>query len=332
MWRWLTLLALPLLLWSAYWGVGAYALRHGVESGLQDQNHGHVATRYAHAQLSGFPTEFALNMSELELYQAGVFSWRLPEVKLQAPSHQPQNIRLDVAGEQRIETALGDLTLMAEVLEVEVFFRPSLSLPLARAQLRSEGARLVHGEEVVDGWEVGLERLLMELRGLDEIEHDGTILHPYDLTLDAVALDLSQSGLNLPPSHHRLDSLRADLALAFTRSWDLSVLDQGAPRLDTIVIRSLAMQAGESELRVTGQLLQGPTGFLFGELVVDIENWRDVLTVLRDAGYVDPDVVALIVEFLGAQYPGTQMTLPLSVQNGQIQLGVFTLGVLPALP
>ena len=329
MWRWLTLLALPLLLWSAYWGAGAYALRHGVESGLQGQIHGGVTTHYAHAQLSGFPTEFALNMSELELHQAGVFSWRLPEVKLQASSHQPQNIRLDVAGEQQIETALGALKLTADLLEIEVFLRPALSLPLARAQLRAGGAGLVHDEA---GWEIGLERLLMELQALDSVEQNNLTLHPYDLDLEAVALDLSRSGLDLPPSHQRLDSLRADLSLAFSSGWDISVLDQGLPQLEAILIRDLAMQAGDSELRMTGQLAQGPTGFLFGELVVDVENWREVLAVFRDAGYVDPDIADLIVEFLGSQYPGSQMTLPLSIENGQIRFGVFTLGVLPSLP
>ncbi|MCH8518013.1 MAG: DUF2125 domain-containing protein, partial [Cyclobacteriaceae bacterium] len=215
---------------------------------------------------------------------------------------------------------------------VEVFFRPSLSLPLARAQLRSEGARLADRGEEADGWDLALERLLMELRALDSIEQNNVTLHPYDLDLEAVALDLSQSGLDLPPGYQRLDSLRADLALAFSSGWDLSVLDQGLPRLEAIVIRGLAIQAGDAALRMTGQLAQEPTGFLSGNLVVDVENWREVLAVFRDAGYLDPDIAALIVEFLGPQQPGPQMTLPLSIENGQIRFGAFTLGILPALP
>jgi len=329
MWRWLVFIALPLLLWSAYWGTGAYTLRHGLESALQGHSHGAVVTRYEYAQLSGFPTEFKLNMSNLELHQAGVFSWRFPEVNLQAQSHQPQNIRLDVAGEQQIETALGALELTADLLEVEVFLRPSLSLPLAQAQLRSGGAQLVHGE---DGWGVALDRLLMELQARDSLEQDSVTLHPYDLNLEAGALDLSQSGLDLPPGYQRIDSVRADLSLAFSRSWDLSVLDQGPPRLEAILIQDLVIQTGETGLQMTGQLAQAPTGFLTGNLVVDIENWREVLAVFRDAGYVDPDIADLIVEFLGPQHPGPQMTLPLSIENGQIRFGAFTLGILPALP
>jgi hypothetical protein len=327
--RWLILLGLPLLLWSAYWGVGAYALRHGLESTLQDQSHGAIVTRYEQIHLSGFPTEFKLNMSNLELRRAGMFSWKLPQLEAQAPSYLPQNIRLEVAGEQRIETALGSLKLTADLLEVGIFLRPSLSLPLARSQLHAEGALL---SDDGDGGQFQAGRLLMELTALDSVEQNGTVLHPYQLGFEADDLDLSQSGLSLPPSHHNLDTLRGALTLAFSSGLDLSVLDQGLPRLVGVLIQGLAIQAGGSELQMIGQLAQAPTGLLSGNLVVDVVNWRELLAVFRDAGYVDPDIADLMVEFLGAQYPGEQMTLPLDIENGQIRLGVFTLGILPALP
>ena len=327
--RWLIILAVPVVLWSAYWGAGAYALKQGVAGTLQGQSHGALSTRYAKAQVSGFPTGFQLNMSDFELQQAGVFSWNLPALELQAQSYQPQNIRLEVAGEQTLDTAFGALRLTADLLEIGLFLRPTLALPLGRAQLEMEGAGLVHQE--LD-WQIGLQELLMELQALDPVAQDRAVLYPYQLNLESTALDLSQSGIDLPPSHQIIDSLRANLSLVFSGVWDLSVMEQGPPRLEAVLVRGFAAQAGASELRMTGQLAQSATGLLSGELVVEVVNWRELLAVLRDAGYVDPDIAELIVEFLGDQYPDEQMTVPLEINNGQVRFGVFTLGILPALP
>ena len=330
MWRWLILLVLPLLLWSAYWGAGAYTLRHSLASALQGHQHGHVITQYEHAQLSGFPGEFRMNMSNVALHQAGVFAWRLPEVTLHAPSYQPQNIRLDVAGAQQIETALGALELTADPLEIGVFLHPALSLPLARAELRAGETSLVQRQE--NGWAIGLERLLIELQARDSLTQNNITFYPYDLELEAVALDLSQSGLDLPQSHQRLERLHADISLAFLGNWDISALEQGPPLLEAILIRSIAIEAGETQLRLTGQLAQEPTGFLSGNLVLDVGNWRELLAAFREAGYLNPNIADMIVDMLGAQYPGADMTLPITIENGQVRFGVFILGVLPPLP
>lgn len=330
MWRWVIFLVLPLLLLSAYWGAGIYTLRYGLESVLQGHQHGDVVTQYEHVQLSGFPGQFKVNMSNIALHQAGVFAWTLPEVTLQALSYQPQNIRLDVAGAQRIETALGALQLTADPLEIGVFLRPALSLPLARAELRAGETSLVQGQE--NGWAIELEHLVIELQARDSVVQNSIALYPYDFELEAVALDLSRSGLDLPSSHQRLDSLHADLSLAFLSDWDISVLERGMPHLEAILIRSMAIESGTIELRLTGLLVQESTGFLSGNLVVDIKNWRELLAVFREAGYLDPDIADIIIDILGAQYPDAHMSLPLSIENGQIKSGILTLGVLPSLP
>jgi hypothetical protein len=330
MWRWAFILMLPLLLWSAYWGAGAYTLRHGLESALQGQKHGDVVTQYEHAQISGFPGAFKVNMSNVALHQAGVFAWRVPEVTLHAPSYQPQTIRLDVTGAQRIETALGALELTADPLEIGVFLRPALSLPLARAELRAGETSLVQRQE--NGWAIGFERLLIELQARDSLTQNNVTLSPYDLDVEAVALDLSQIGLDLPPDYQRIAHLHADLSLAFRRNWDISALQQGPPPLDAILIRSIAIATSETERRLTGQLAQEPTGFLSGNLVADVENWRALLVAFREAGYLHPDIADMIIDMLGAQYPGADMTLPLTIENGQVRFGVFILGVLPPLP
>ena len=331
MWRWAFILMLPLLLWSAYWGAGAYTLRQSLESALQGQLHGDVVTQYEHAHLSGFPGAFKVNMSNVALHHAGVVAWRVPEVRLQASSYRPQTIRLDVTGAQRIETALGALELTADPLEIGVFLRPAFSLPLARAELHAGETSLVQHQDT--GWAVGLDRLLIELQARDSLTQHNVTFYPYDLDVEAVALDLSQSGLDLPPDHQRIARLHADLSLAFRRNWDVSALQQGPPPLDAILIRSIAIATSETELRLTGQLTQEPTGFWSGNLVLDVGNWRELLAAFREAGYLNPDIADMIIDMLGGgQHPGADMTLPLTIENGHVRFGVFILGVLPPLP
>lgn len=342
--RWLIILALPLLLWSAYWGAAAYTLKQGVADVLQGQEHGAVSSSYTEARISGFPTDFQINMSDLEVRQAGVFSWTLPEMELHAPSYQPQTVRLDFDGEQTVQTRFGTLHLEANLLEIAVFLRPALALPLGRAQLQLEEARLTHegqggqgnqGSDEAGDWQLELKALQVELRDLPDTrqaDQGDNAPYPYQLSLAATDLDLSEIGSDLPPDYQVMEVIVADLGLGFSDVWDRSVLNEGMPRLETLLIRESGLRLGESELRMTGQLERADTGVLSGSLVVDVQNWRELLAVLRGAGYVNPDVADLIVEFLGDQYPSDKMTLPLQIQDGQIQFGVFTLGVLPALP
>ena len=326
---WLVILALPVLLWSAYWGAGAYTLKHGMESMLQDQHNGAVLSRYGDAQVGGFPTDFQVNMSDLELDRAeSGFSWRISQIELRAPSYQPQNIQLDVSGEQRVETTLGALDLEARLFEINVSLRPTLDLPLGRAQLALEGAVVAHEQK---GWLLGLERLMVDLRDVPSPDQAGSA--PYQMTLAAKSLDLSDLGWNLPPSHQVMESLRARIGFAFSRAWDRSVLDQGFPRMDALMIHDIAMRIGDSEVTVTGQLERGSAGLMSGELLVDILNWRAILNILRQAGYIDPDIAGLIEDLMAGQDAAEdRVQLPITLEQGVISLGVFKLGFLSPLP
>ena len=135
--RWLVIIVVaPVVLWSIYWGVAALVVRQGAENLLQDQIYGDLSGRFTEAQLRGFPSEFQLTVSDIEVRNAALFSWATPMVQMSAPSYKPQTVSLTISGPQTIQSRLGGLEIEAQSFNIGLFFRPELSLPLGRALLQ----------------------------------------------------------------------------------------------------------------------------------------------------------------------------------------------------
>lgn len=320
--RWvIILLAAPVVLWSAYWGGAAFFLKNETKALLRNQLPGQLSAQISQTQVRGYPTNFQLHLADVTVQDTGMFAWTSPGIQINAPSYGPQNIRMDIIGPQQIRSKLGDLAMTADDFQVTLLVNPVLELSLGLAQLDLENARLVHDE----GWQILLGRLMISVK-------DTLTSGTYDMDAAASALGLSGILPKLPPAYDEIEALRASMGIEFTRDWDFGMVEAGPPFLRTLTIREAEVMFGESLIAIEGELGLTAQNRVSGALTLDITGWRELLSVLRDAGYVDPDIADLIEEFMGDQTQSDQIELPLVIQSGRVRFGVFTLGTVPALP
>jgi hypothetical protein len=99
------------------------------------------------------------------------------------------------------------------------------------------------------------------------------------------------------------------------------------------VIRQAEVLFGNTTIALSGQLEASQDGVVSGQIVADIRGWRDLLKMLRQTGYMDPDMADLILETLGDQVEPTEpLNIPLRIEDGMVSFGIFSLGFLPSLP
>jgi hypothetical protein len=320
--RWpFILLATPVVLWSAYWGAAALALRQGSAAILSAPLSGPLSAQVGQTQVSGFPGTFELSLTDISLRSADDFLWSSPFVQLQAPSYSPQTISLEISSPQRVQSRFGNLDLTATEFQVQVLLQSTMMLALGSAQIDLEEALLSHDA----GWQVPLERLRISLQ---DSGPDGV----YTLLIGTTGVDLSNLFPALPPTHNQLRSQHAAVDLSFSRDWDRRVTEAGLPALQGLTIREAGLEFGTSQIGLTGQLQITEARTLEGSLSLTISGWRELIQTLRTARLLDPDLSDLILEFLSDQNANEAILLPLSIRNGQVQLGFFTLGMVPPLP
>ena len=184
---------------------------------------------------------------------------------------------------------------------------------------------------------MNIERLLVmfqeittEIDGADAPEETA---RDYRLELDARRIDLSVVLPELPPEYHDVTAATADALLSFSRTWNRAVLEQGLPDLRQLVVRQAEVLFGNTTITLSGQLEASQDGVVSGQIVADIRGWHDLLKMLRQTGYMDPDMADLILETLGDEIePEETLEIPLKIESGMVKFGIFSLGLLPSLP
>lgn len=326
-------IVVPALLWVLYWVAAAFAVEQGSRRFLQDRQYGDMTSSFADIQRSGFPTDFRFDYSEFQIAKQGLLSWSIPAVRLSASGHRPQAVRLEALGPQTVRGRFGTLDIISQNAAIKMLFRLAATVPLDRAELLLKAVSFVHE----DGWRLDADEVLGTLQEAGEAEPGADMPQQgqgrYRLQLDATGLDISAILTQLPPDYQQVPVITVDTGLIFERPWDRSLLEQGPPRLRGLFIHDGQIRLGAADIALSGQLVRSDDGLVSGEVIIDIHGWRDLVTTLRQAEYLDPDIADLIFDFLDrGDDPMETMTLPLKLQNGQVSFGIFTLGVLPALP
>lgn len=318
--------AIPVVLWSGYWGAGAWALKQGAHGVLKEGQNGELSGQFAQAQVGGYPSAFNLTLTDLHVRDAGLFAWSVPSARVNAPSYRPQSISVDLEGPQEIRTTLGAMMLEAEALQIETFIRPSLDVPLGRALLQVDEAFLSHEA----GWSVRLDDLDVNLR--DTPQADAPAMGIYQLEAAATEIDLSDLLPELPQTHQQVPEFSTAMQLSFSKPLDRHAFAGSPPTLSGLVIEQAEIRLGESEATLSGQFQIAEDGQLSGTVTLGVTNWQGLMAALRESGYINPDVADLVTDALLEQGMTDRLTLPLRVEDGVVQFGMFRLGVLPRLP
>lgn len=324
--RWLVgLPVLSLGLWSAYWFAGAFAIQQATALASDEARRVGVTAAFVKAPVTGYPTRFAISLADLTVSRDSLI-WQTQAVQVDAESHRPFDIALDLSEPHRIAGRFGGLEIDTSEARVTVLFRPQWDLPLGEIVL--DATDVVIGSQAQ--WRIDMTQVRSELR------QDTVSEATYRVTaaIDNVALD----GLfaDLPPEYRFVPELRLDGILDFDRAWDRSLVQGHTPFLEELALSRAAFRLGSSTIIVQAHLTRDQSTAVSGTATVTVEGWRTLFDQALERGYLDPQLASFFLPMLTAlasqQAPETELTLPLRIQDGTVFFGAVALGVLPAIP
>lgn len=320
-------------LYSGYWVVARAALEDTLTDWLE-MRRAQGWTAQAALDVSGFPYRFETRVTNLDLAdpQTGL-GVRMPEFDLVAMALRPHQVLAFWPREQVISTFRGAITLRTEKMEGSLYFLPDRDLPVDRVALVLDQAFV----SADTGWTAALDTGRLGISRVElEQEQDGALyrlgIETRNLALPQRARDMIDPTHALPPT---VSHLRLDARASFERPWDLHALDETAPRITALDAIDLSGVWGDLALKATGNLVLDAEGFVEGELKISARNWREILSLMTNAGVVHPDFSGTIERALELMAEANGQTndldAPLTFHNGRIKFGPIPLGPGPQL-
>lgn len=91
------LIAIPFFIWTGYWTAFAYAIERGISLASQNPQISGTAAQFEVASVTGYPQNFAIGITEIEIGAKDRFTWATQEVLVEAKSYQPNRINVDLS-------------------------------------------------------------------------------------------------------------------------------------------------------------------------------------------------------------------------------------------
>ncbi len=280
--------------------------------------------------VSGFPTRHDTAITGLRLADpASGWSWTAEEFLISSPAVRPTEFNLDWPGTQIVASPYGSTGISAEVLEGTIAFLPNSRLTLDRIAVEIDGMRLRGG----DATEGGIDSATLTTSRADTA---GAGPHAHNVLFEAAGVRLPggiATGNGALPD--ALSALRLDMTLVFDGDLDRETIEAGGPRVEEVALRDAAATWGRLDLRGAGRLTVDDEGFAEGRIDLRARNWRDMVAVAEDAGYLTPAIAGALrggldlIATLTGDSDG--LKVPLDFDGGRARIGPVTIGEAPRL-
>lgn len=320
------------LLWAGYWVIGSQALDRGATAWFEDRRtQGWVAQ--AEVAVQGFPNRFDLTLTDVELADPRTgLAWSAPFFQTLALSYQPNHIIAVWPDTQTLQTPDQRIAVTSTDLRGSVVFEPGTRLALERATFQAEAVALTSTAP----WTAGLEAAQLAARQTPGVADDE---HSYDLSAQVDALQLADTILARLDPRGRLPETITALTLrgtvVFDRPWDRFAIENGRPQPIKIDLENAHGSWGQLDLRAAGALSVDTTGRPDGTLSIRAENWREMIALAVDAGFLPEGMAQTVENAMGllAGLSGNPETLEtdLTFQNGLMFFGPIPLGPAPLI-
>ena len=312
-------------LYGGYWFIGRHLVENGFEGFIASMVADGWDIRYSDLSTQGFPSRFDTTITDFSVtHPSNGISWSTPLFQALALSYRPTEM-IAVWPEQQIITLPGDrLTVTAQGLRASAGVELRLRAPLDKVTLES-GPMTILSEQ---GWQVALDRMLFAFRAAgpgpadyDVFLESENILPPTDIKamLDPAGTLPAAVGL-----------LRIDAGVALDQPLDRNM--RGPLAVRAIELREARLTWGDIVFSGNGSLTVAADGTPDGQIMLNAQNWREVIALGVAAGVI-PRSVARLVERAGGMLAGGSDTLsaPLIFKDGMMSLGPIPLGPAPKL-
>ncbi|MDU8926072.1 DUF2125 domain-containing protein [Alisedimentitalea sp. MJ-SS2] len=315
--------------WSGYWFMAKTGAQSDYESWFTARRAEGWQAEYAALTVNGFPNRVDTTFDKPVLADPGTgWAWEAPWFQILALSYRPNHIITIWPETQKITIPGTSYQVDSAEMQASIVMGTGKKHPLERSNLVAS-AMAVEGP-------LGTTTLQAVQLGAHRLEG---ALQDYRIAINADGLTpplpggvVLRTGGQLP---RHLDALRADVRVKFDRPWDLSALENSRPQPREIRLKLAEAKWGELELALAGKLSVDERGRPTGNLTLKARNWRDILEILRQLGWLPENWIGTLESGLGiaAQLSGNSQTLdlPLDFRDGQMSLGPIPLGSAPII-
>lgn len=325
--RLIWIVAVAALAWSAWWFVGAAALRRGIDAAVDEMRASGWQVAIEERRVRGFPNRFdtTLLAPSVTVPEGGV-TWATPFVQVLALSYRPNKLVVAFPNEQIIDGSFGTMRIATDRARGSVTLATEPSLALDHSEF------VLNTLVVESGARLSLDELLVATRRPPG--DDSGRRHNIGITIRG--LDLPETLAEAPGrDDERIGYANLDATADFTDPIDRTMLSEGIPRLEAIAIDRLDVDWGEVGLSASGTLEVAEDGRLAGVLDLDFDNWRRTLDLLARMGVIPSEQRSTLERGLGfvtglSSDPDT-LSAPLAFRDGQMFLGPVALGPAPRL-
>lgn len=306
--------------WGGYWFIGARAMDRAVSAVLQ----GNPAVSAQSHSVQGFPNRFDLTLNAPQVEQGGM-QWRAPFVQFFALSYRLNHVIAVFAHDQRFTLLGQEMTLHTEDMRASLVMEPGLLLPLERFALVAEAPALGSGPQT---HRADTARLASEML---EPQRHRLVIEIVNAFPDPAAMAVRDPAGHWP---RRYDIIRLEGEAEFDRPLDRRALAGAPPQLIAFALTGARLVFDGSAITARGRLVPDAQGYLSGEMVLEVQGWRDLMARARDAGLMPAEHDALATMALetmtGPDNPDL-LEAPLAVRAGNIMLGPVMLGSIPPI-
>jgi len=321
--RFVLLIAIPSFIWTGYWAAMAYAVERGISLASENPQVSGSEVRFEVASVTGYPKNFTIGITEIELGAKDRFTWATQEVLVEAKSYQPNRINVDLSKPHSISGSLGSLEIDAELADLSVLFKPNLQLSLG--SLEALFKNLTLSFEGLPDAEV--ETMSARLDASPNTEKN------YQLTAQIENLDLSNILVGLGSDYQTFQNISLFAEAELSQPLDRLTMARGAPQLQMLLLREALINYGDISVLLDAKLVSNEAEALNGNINLTVQNWKTLFSLVKNLGYVEPDLEEFFYTILVnlAIQGGSEdtLTIPLTINNNTISFGALTLGVLP---
>ncbi|MDA5095222.1 DUF2125 domain-containing protein [Aliiroseovarius sp. KMU-50] len=317
-------------LWAGYWWVGAGATERGYIGWLDERRAEGWVADYDSLRVQGFPNRFDMVAEGLSLADPDTgLAWDAESFQILTLSYKPNHLIAVWPGVQRLSTPDQKIDITSTDFKGSLVVDPSPNLPLNRASFVIEDLALTSSQD----WIAKLGHANIATRQVEgqenahELHFEAKNLVP----ASSFVQSLSPEGV-LPPV---FEGVTLKAKLGFDAPWDLLAIERARPQPTEIDLQLLTAKWGEMNLRMAGNVTIDAAGVPEGEITVKAENWRQMVTLAKSSGLLDPAFESTVMGALGliAGLSGDPETIdvPLGFSGGYMTLGPLPIGRAPVV-
>ena len=301
----------------------AYAVERGISLASDNPQVSGSEVRFEVASVTGYPKNFTIGITEIEIGAKDKFTWATQEVLVEAKSYQPNRINVDLSEPHSISGSLGSLGIDAKLADLSVLFKPNLQLSLGSL-------------------EALFKNLTLSFKGLPDVEVETMSARldaspntekNYQVIAQIEKLNLSNLMIGTGSDFQIVQNISLSAEVELSRPLDRLAIANGSPQLQTLHLHEALINYGETSVLLNGKLAVNELGALNGNINFTVQNWKPLFGLAKDMGYVEPELedffYSILINLANQDGSEESLTIPLAIANNAVSYGALTLGVLP---